>query len=192
MSKQVAAVVLAAGLSERFGETDKLLADAGGTTIIRKVAATVRAANVADIVAVTSAKPVEDALAEMDIRFVRNAVPTAGMGTSLACGANAVSETNDGLLVVLGDMPKLQTSTIDKLIRTFEKSAGKDIVVPVHDGRRGHPVLFGKKYLTQLRALSGDIGARDILRKYPTRVLAVTVDDPGVLFDVDSPDDLGR
>jgi molybdenum cofactor cytidylyltransferase len=74
----------------------------------------------------------------------------------------------------------------------LDPKGGHDIVVPVFDGKRGHPVLFAARYFTRLCALSGDTGARGILNAHPERVSAVPVDDPGTLLDVDTPEDLTK
>jgi molybdenum cofactor cytidylyltransferase len=70
---------------------------------------------------------------------------------------------------------------------------GRDgVVAPIHDGRRGHPVLFGGDWVPALRALDGDTGAQALIRQAGDRFTAVPVDDAGVLFDVDRPEDLAR
>jgi len=187
-----AAVILAAGRSQRFGEENKMLHLINGEPMIKRTVDAVLAAGLGDVVVVTGqdADAVERTLQGLPIRCVRNATPWAGMGTSLATGANAVSAGVQAMFVVLGDMPHLKTNTILNLLAAMDLQRGHDIIVPVHDGRRGHPVLFAKRYFTHLCALSGDTGARDILNKHPERVDAVNVDDPGTLIDIDTPDDV--
>lgn len=188
---QSAAVILAAGASKRFGDANKLLHMIDGTPMIRRTADAVIAAGVPEIVIVTGqqATEVEGALAGLPVRCVRNATPWDGMGTSLAVGANAVANDPQALFILLGDMPFLKPTTLTTLLAVLNPAIGHDIVVPVHDGRRGHPVLFTKFYFTRLRALSGDVGARHLLKNHPERVRAVPVDDPGTLIDIDTPDD---
>lgn len=190
----IAAIILAAGRSQRFGETNKMLHPIDGEPMIRHTARHVLAAGLGDVVVVTGhdADDVERALQGLDIRCARNATPWAGMGTSLATGANAIKPGADGMFVVLGDMPNLKGETILTLLQSLDPKGGHDIVVPVHDGKRGHPVLFAARYFTRLCALSGDTGARDILNAHPERVCAVPVDDPGTLLDVDTPEDLPK
>lgn len=190
--EKATAIVLAAGRSQRFGNENKLLHDFGGQPILRKTVESVLAAGLGDVVVVTGheADDVERALNGLDVKCVRNATPWAGMGTSLAVGASAVSEDAKAIMIVLGDMPSLTADTMRRLLDAFEPDAGQDIAVPVCDGRRGHPVVFGNRYLLKLRALSGDEGARSILQGAPERIQAVRVDDPGVLLDIDTPGDL--
>lgn len=189
---KVAGIVLAAGLSERFGSENKLLQAIDGLSIIRRTINLATEAGIGEIVVVTGhdADAVEADIADTAVTIVRNATPKAGMGTSLAAGANAVRSLPDAVIVMLGDMPFLSADTIGKITAAHAPGEGRDIVVPVHDGRRGHPVLFGAKYMPQLCALTGDTGARAILRNYPERVRAINVDDPGALRDIDTPEDL--
>lgn len=187
-----AAIVLAAGRSQRFGEENKLLHSINGTPMARITVENVLAAGLGQVVVVTGhdADEVERALNGLDVKCARNATPWAGMGNSLAVGANVVSEDVRAIAVVLADMPSLKSETIAMLIDKLDPTSGRDIVVPVFGDRRGHPVVFGQRYLGGLRALSGDQGARAVLSNAAEKVLAVAVDDPGVLKDVDTPDDL--
>lgn len=193
-AERAAAIVLAAGQSKRFGPGNKLLHLLDGTALVRHTVATVVEAGIQNVIVVTGddAESVKTALTDLPITFVHNATPWAGMGTSLAAGANAVDADMQAVFIVLGDMPMLQTSTIKKLLKAADNDDGHDIAVPVHDGRRGHPVLFGKRYLTKLRALNTDQGARAILHANPERIRAVSVDDPGTVTDIDTQDDLVR
>jgi molybdenum cofactor cytidylyltransferase len=112
-----------------------------------------------------------------------------GMGFSLAC---AVAETQDasGWLVALGDMPQVQAETTRAVLEALE--AGASIVIPCHGGRRGHPVGFSAEHRAALLALTGDEGARRVVGANTERVLELAVDDPGILADVDTPEDLQR
>ena len=107
---------------------------------------------------------------------------SAGMGDSIAA-AVAASAAADGWLVVLGDMPFIQSSTIERVIDALE-----DINVPLHAGQYGHPVAFAHAFGPALMALSGDRGAKPLFAEAQLR--EVWVDDPGVLWDVDVPERL--
>jgi len=89
-------------------------------------------------------------------------------------------------LVALGDMPHVAPSTLAALCDAL--AAGAPIVAPVHDGRRGNPVGFGRVHLDALLALEGDQGARRLLQTCP--VTEVTIQDPGIFLDIDTPADL--
>ncbi|WP_141719119.1 nucleotidyltransferase family protein [Pseudomonas poae] len=107
---------------------------------------------------------------------------SAGMGDSIAA-AVAGSASADGWLVVLGDMPFVQSATIERVIADLES-----INVPVHAGQRGHPVAFGRAFGPSLMALTGDRGAKPLFAR--AVVKQVVVDDAGVLWDVDVPQGL--
>lgn len=187
-----AVIVLAAGLSTRFGQGNKLLSLINGEPMIVHCSNIALRAGVSEVIVVTGheAPLIEKTLKDLPVKVIRNATPEAGMGTSLAAGANAIRSLPKIVIIMLGDMPLLKVETIQKLISNFTPETGHDIIVPVHDGRRGHPVLFSATYLPKLCALSGDTGARSILRDHPERVRAVNVDDPGTHYDIDTENDL--
>jgi molybdenum cofactor cytidylyltransferase len=110
------------------------------------------------------------------------------MGASLACG---IAETAgaDGWLIALADMPYIKESTFRSLVEALR--AGAELVAPVHAGQRGHPVGFSAMFRSELLALDGDRGARQLLTRHADRLVRCEIDDPGVLMDVDTPMDLG-
>jgi molybdenum cofactor cytidylyltransferase len=108
-----------------------------------------------------------------------------GMGASLAAGIEA-SDDAEGWIVALADMPRIATPTIEAVARALD--GGASIVAPFYQGQRGHPVGFGIEHRDALMALDGDTGARALLTSQ--RVMRLDVDDPGILRDVDTPEDL--
>jgi molybdenum cofactor cytidylyltransferase len=109
-----------------------------------------------------------------------------GMGVTLAQGIAACDDWS-ATLVALADMPFVRPQTVLHLARHVNENR---IVAPRYDGRRGHPVAFGRRYYPGLRALQGDRGAQQLLREHAEAVSWIDVDDPGVLVDVDTPEDL--
>ena len=95
----------------------------------------------------------------------------------------------DGWIVALADMPWIAPATVVHIRTALERGAG--LVAPFHHGQRGHPVGFGKNFRDELLACKGDRGARDILQAHARALANVDVDDPGVLRDVDTPQDIG-
>ncbi len=186
----VTAIVLAAGQGSRFraeagADQDKLLADCVGLDgVVRPVIEQVLV-NLPECVVkrwvVTSPDRVDVIrLAEAygcKVLLMRS----AGMGDSIAA-AVAASGPADGWLVVLGDMPFILSSSIERVIDGLGQGG---ISVPVQDGRYGHPVAFGQALGPGLMALTGDRGARPLFAQ--ANVCEVLVDDPGVLWDVDVP-----
>lgn len=185
------AIVLAAGQGTRFGG-GKLLAALNGRPLIASALRTALAAPVRQVfVAVGDDPDLRRAVAQESERLVLVPVADAaeGMGASLRTAAAQVPGDTTGVFVFLGDMPAIAPATTTILAQALD---GPDhIVAPSFEGRRGHPVLFGADWLPALRALSGDEGARAILQT-AQRLTLVAVEDPGVLLDVDRPEDLRR
>jgi len=186
------AIVLAAGLGTRFGG-GKLLAPFRGKPLIAwALNAAFESPAFSAVVAIGDDAALETAIrrldSDTDLRVVRVADPTRGMGTSLAAAARAVRADIDGVFVFLGDMPRVGPAVAPALIRALCGRNG--IAAPVHAGQRGHPVLFGGDWIPALQDLDGDVGAQALIRQAGDRLRLVETDDPGVLFDIDRPEDL--
>lgn len=186
------AIVLAAGRGARFGG-GKLLAPLNGQPLIAGALRAALAAPVRQVlVAVGDDLELHETIIGESERLLLVAVPDAaeGMGASLRTAAARVSDDAAGVFVFLGDMPAIAPTTIEILARALV--APDHVVAPVFEGQRGHPVLFGAAWLPALRGLSGDEGARGVLAKAGERLRLVSVQDPGVLLDIDRPEDLAR
>lgn len=187
--RAIAGVVLAAGRSLRARPANKLLADAGGAPMVRRVAETARAAGLDPVVVVTGfeADKIAAALAGLDVEFVHNENFAAGMGGSIGCGVAALPAGADGCVVLLADMPDVTPDTVAALARAFDAEAGKTICVPVVGGKRGNPVAFARAHFAQLRNISGDRGGKAVVEENSDHVAEVAVADAGVLADYDAP-----
>jgi molybdenum cofactor cytidylyltransferase len=124
------------------------------------------------------------------VRVLVNADADEGMGRSLSVGARALPPDTDAVVVGLADMPDVSSATINALVAAWRPLGPQGIVAPVFDGRRGHPVVLGAFYIPALCCLGGDRGARSILQEYADNLTLVDVNDPGVLIDIDVPEDL--
>ncbi|MFP5465121.1 MAG: NTP transferase domain-containing protein [Gammaproteobacteria bacterium] len=176
-------ILLAAGAGTRFGG-DKLLAPLHGRPLVLHAVDALRPA-VTEIIAVVRPgdQDLAAVLAQAGARVAVCDQAAAGMGHSLACGAQQVPLDCD-VLVALGDMPAVAPHTIARIIAAL--AAGATIAVPCHQGRRGHPVGFAGRLVPDLRSLTGDRGARHVLLENAASVQEIEVDDPGVLLDVDT------
>ncbi len=177
--KRFSAVVLAAGGSKRFG-ADKLSAEFDGKSIFRHVLDGLATLGFGEMLVVTRA-PLEG------VAHIVNPHPEEGMGRSLAIGVAALSPC-EAAFVVLADMPLVVPALYREMAAAL---SGYDIVVPVHDGQNGHPVLFASACFDDLRQLSGDHGARDLLRSGRYKVRHIEA-GAFILADVDTPEDLTR
>jgi len=186
---QVAGLVLAAGSSTRMGDANKLLLEVGGEAMVRRVARTGREAGLDPVVVVTGheAEEVARAVAGLGVDTVENARHVEGLSTSLAAGLAALPQGLDAAMVLLGDMPFVRPETVQALVAAHRPEAGASICVPVHQGKRGNPVLWARRHWPRMQAVEGDRGARALLLERAGEVVEVEVDDPGVLRDVDHP-----
>jgi len=100
----------------------------------------------------------------------------------------AFSESSDGFVIALADMPYIDSKTTAAIASKL--SEGASIVVPTYQGKRGHPVGFSAKFRAELESLHGDEGARSILKRYPEEIIFLECDDSGILADIDTPADL--
>ncbi len=187
----VAALILAAGSGRRMGGPNKLMAEIGGVSLIRHVAAAALASRALPPQVVTGHRSgeIEVALAGLDLTFVHNPDHAGGLSTSLRAGIAALGDDVDGAVILLADMPFVDDATIDRLIASFEASGRRAIVAPVHDGRRGNPVLWPRRFFSALMAVEGDKGARDLIAAHAAEVIEVAAGE-GVARDIDTPEAL--
>lgn len=188
----VAGILLAAGRSTRFGETNKLLAELEGTPIVRHSAQVLLdpATSLDRVVAVVGHEGDQVRAALPDgVRIVENPHYREGQASSVRVGLQAVHhEYLDAAVFALGDKPTIQPETVGLLVRAFQAELG-DPLAAAYEGRRGNPVLFGARHFDALATVDGDTGGRAILLHSDNGVLVAT-DDPGVVRDVDTQQDL--
>jgi molybdenum cofactor cytidylyltransferase len=191
--RALGAIVLAAGPSERFGADNKLLADIGGNALIRVTVGAIVGAGIPDVVVVTGSEEerIAAALDAFPLRFAHNANWRAGMGTSIAAGIAALRAQSEGAFVVPGDMPRLTSVLFLRLAAAFDGSSRGAIVFPADAaGEQRNPVLWPKRFFPELMTLSGQKGAKALLKAHSAECLAVLVEDTAILEDVDTQDDL--
>lgn len=184
---KIAAIILAAGVSQRFGAADKLQARLDNETVLSRSLAAYRGALPTRKIAVI--RPDENLAAICEaagFETLINHHADTGMGTSIATGIAALHEETHAL-IGLGDMPRLTPQTIELLCQAPIQAAG--IAIPTYRNRRGHPRLFTAAHFQDLAALTGDTGGRRIIERCQS-VMEIVVDDAGVLLDIDTQDQL--
>lgn len=196
-SNGYAAIVLAAGAGRRFGG-GKLLAPWRGAPLVQGAlrAALATPSDPVVVVTGTDASTVGEVCREAArrlggkgrLRLVHAADHAEGMGASLRTGVAALPPDTRGVFVFLGDMPDIPPAICSRLAAAVD--AGAPAAAPINGGRRGHPVLFSAGLLPDLALATGDAGAREVLSRLGDRLALVACDSPGVLFDVDRPEDL--
>jgi molybdenum cofactor cytidylyltransferase len=188
-NRNVVAIVLAAGRSTRMGGSNKLLAEIDGKKLARIPAEQALASKASEVIVVTGhqAELVEQALQGLNVRFVRNPDFAGGLASSVKAGIAAVPDKADGAVICLGDMPLISSEMIDRLIVSFAPDRGNLIAVPVSEGRRGNPVLWSRRFFSELMTLEGDVGARHLIAKHAEAVVEVPVDGESAFLDIDTP-----
>lgn len=182
-------MILAAGASRRMGRP-KALVKLGRRTILQHVLANLEASQLGEIVVVLGhrAQEILPTLRGTKSKIVINPKYAQGMSSSIRRGLSQVHPQARAVLIALGDQPYIPGEVIDLLLRRYAQG-DREIVVPTYHGRRGHPVIFGRIYWPELRALKGDVGGKALLRRHARDVLEVEVSVRGVLTDIDKPED---
>jgi molybdenum cofactor cytidylyltransferase len=203
---QVMGLLLAAGYSRRFG-SDKLAArvpgppDSAPQSVLQRSAQRLIAACPLSVAVVRHGSAHCATLHELGFDVVELDAPHPqarpqdepalgpGLGDSIAAGARRLIELRaSGCVLLLGDLPFVQTATVAAVRSAVE--AGASIAVACHQGQRGHPVGFAAQHLLSLTQLTGDEGARTLLQAHALQLQMCDVNDPGALRDIDRPEDL--
>ena len=189
---KITGILLAAGASRRMGSQNKLLSDLNGKTMIEVVATELINSKLSHIIVVTGheSEKIKAALTSLDLNFIHNHEYQRGLSTSLKTALEIIPKDTDGIIVCLGDMPLIKAMHIDKLIDAFNPIEGNSICVPVYGRKRGNPIVWSNEYLTQIRSIDGDIGAKNILDEHIEQITEVPMEENAVLFDIDTPEHL--
>ncbi|MFC1994271.1 molybdenum cofactor cytidylyltransferase [Chloroflexota bacterium] len=182
----VSAIILAAGESKRMGKP-KLLLRFGCSTILERTMDNLLNSNADEIIVVLGykAQEMKSLIANRPVTTAINPNYHKGMGTSIATGLRVISDRTQGVMLALADQPRVSSQIIDQIIKAFIGHS-KGITIPVNNGRRGHPVVFDIKYKSELLRLTGDIGGRAIIDRYPDDILEVDVNCACICTDIDT------
>jgi molybdenum cofactor cytidylyltransferase len=176
-----------------MGGRNKLLERIGDVPMVTGVLRTVLA--VADPVLVVTGhqrQEVQDELKVLPVDFVHNPRWEEGMSTSIAAGVGALAGRADGVLICLADMPEVQVEDLRELVHVFRVAPGPPpAIVPVHGNQQGNPVLWSARLFPELQSLTGDRGAKALLKDLGDRILRVPA-GAGVLLDADTPEAFAR
>lgn len=191
--RRVGAVVLAAGQSKRMGQ-QKMLLPWGETTIIRQVCQQICASPVHEVVVITSDndEAIRAQLEGLRLRVVNN--PRAAQGemlSSLQAGVDALWDSCEACLVILGDQPTIQPGTVNQILSAYTQGMGR-IIAPSFNKRRGHPLLIDRAFWQGLKDLPKNKAPRDLLKANENAIYHVEVDNDSVLRDIDTPDDYNQ
>lgn len=189
----VAAVVLAAGGSRRWGEGTKLLAPWDGRTVVEAAVDAARDAGLEPVVVVVGDRSEEvDGVLPPGVRAVHHPGWRAGRASSLAAGIRALADREgvDAAAVFLGDEPRVPASAVRAVLEAWREGEA-DAVRPLYGGEPGHPVVFGRRCFPELATLGGEDGVRRYLDEVSARVRTLRLEGPPPP-DVDTREDLRR
>lgn len=191
-ARPIAGVILAGGASRRMGTPKALLSIAGETFLDRLIG-----------LFVSMCEPLVVVLGHDSVRvrgglqgpsravFIINPDPNRGMLSSLQCGLAALPENTAGVIFTPVDFPTFHAATLVRIATTFHEG-GSDVVIPRYRGAKGHPVCVSSRIVRELLRLPSTAQARELIRDYRGHTRFVDVEDPGIVADVDTPDDYAK
>ena len=182
-----AGLILAAGESRRMG-SPKALLRYGEATFLDTLT-TLFGQRCAPVIVVLGSNAGEIRAASRPAKFVLNPDYALGMTTSLQCGLRAVPPDSDGILFTLVDHPAASPATLDALLAPIDAHHATLVRVPRYRAKRGHPIWFSPALIAEFLALPSDGPARDVVARYVDRTEYLDLDDPGIVADIDSPED---
>jgi len=185
----VAAVILAAGESARFGSPKQLL-EWEGRPLVTHTANTAWLAGLDPVIVVLGAmaEQITPALQGHPVRIVRNYRWHEGMSTSLSAGLSVLSPEIEAAVFLPVDQPLITTDLLCALVSHWQQTGARIVVPATQVGKRGNPVLFAREFFPELACLTGDVGGRAIFAKYADRLVYLPVSDANILVDVDTPE----
>jgi molybdenum cofactor cytidylyltransferase len=190
----IAAVLVAAGESQRMGASNKLLLPIDGVPMVRHTATRLLAAEPAELVVVVGheAARVADALAGLPIRWIDNADYQQGQAASVNVGLKALSDPGAAVMICLADMPWLASYDYRWLMHHYRHHCTLPIALPCHEDHRGNPVIISSEVRKQVLEGGASVSCRKFIDGHPELVQRVTVDHARYHRDIDTPADYQR
>jgi len=195
--KPTAGIILAAGMSKRFG-TPKQLVKIKGSYMIEHVIRASLDSNLHRVFVVLGHRQdkIYQAMAKNIKRFqnsryeiVSNRHYRQGMSSSVHAGLCSAGNAFGSVMFLLGDQPLVDSRLINLMLNRFYQS-DKNICAPLYKGKRGNPTIFSSKFFNLLLRIEGDSGGREIITAHPDDMLSIDTDSPACVYDIDTPDDL--
>lgn len=190
---KIAGIILAAGASKRMGAQNKLLLPIGDETVIKRTVRNYKQAALDPLFVVTGyeADEISEQIFELNVCVAHNPDFENGLASSLSRGITALGDHAeiDGALIGLGDMPFIESSHLEQIMKQFDPQHERSLVVPVYNGKRGNPVLWGARFFEEIAQLQGDVGARQLLERHADQVTVIEIENESVRTDIDTPAD---
>lgn len=186
---KIAAIVLAAGSSQRMGAENKLHLPIDGVPLLRHSLEILLASNIDEVIVVLghdqeSTRALVD---DLPLQLVYNQAHSSGQMTSVHCGLASLENSYDGVIIALGDQPALSVADINYLIEAYQNRSSGEVVVPTFTGERGNPIIISENCRADILAGTRNLGCRKFIEKNPELVCRVEMSNPGVVIDLDTP-----
>ena len=183
----IAGIILAAGASSRMG-TPKALLDYRGETFLNRLIRVL--GTVCDPVIVVLGYHEDEIRSQVNgrARFVINPDPSRGQLSSLQTGLAGVPADAEGVLFMPVDCPSAELSTVERIVDAFHAPENPLLVIPRHEGNRGHPVCARRELIEEFLALPAEGQAKEVVRRHTDRTVYLDTFDAGVLSDIDDPE----
>ena len=188
-AQEIWAIILAAGESVRMNGP-KLILPFGKTTILGSVIESIEKSEIEQIMVVLGSwkKEIESVIMDYSVNSCYNKEFKSGMLSSVICGLGALPVNTEAAMIFPGDQPGISPAVITSMLRAMnEKENG--IIIAVHNGRRGHPILIRKKLFKEVGKLNKNIGLRELLSKFQDEICEVVTDEKEILHDIDTLED---
>jgi len=188
----ISSILLAAGQSKRMSGENKLIKSVKGIPLIKCALNNILKSHVNEIIIVLGYQneTIEKLIDKTSrIKFVFNSNFESGIASSIIKGIKKLSKKTDSFFISLGDMPSINYDTYNQLIKC---NKNKKAIVPMFKGQQGNPVLFPKSFEEKLLSIQGDSGAKKILEINKKEVLYLEINDPGIIRDLDVPNDFNN
>lgn len=183
----IVGIILSAGESTRMGTLKQLL-PWGEKNILQQVLDNTSASRLEEILLILGYRA-ENITERINLssktHILINHEYKKGMSSSVKCGIENAPADAEAFMLLLGDQPFISVNIIDKLI-SYYHTVRHGIIIPVYDGRRGHPVIFDTQYKNELLLIS-DQGAKEVVNKHASDIYEVPVDSSNILVDIDTP-----
>lgn len=185
----ITGIILASGFSKRMGR-DKLLIEIDGEKIIERVIKACYKSKLDEIILIYRTEDIKEIGRKYSIKAIYNENAHLGQSEGLKLGVKA-SMNAESYMFLVGDQPFLTSEIINKLIEEYNQT-NSSIILPYYNGHRGMPMIISSIYRDELLNIVGDIGGRDIIKKNPSKIKKVHIEEEKMGIDIDTIDDLKR
>ena len=187
--KNIQAIILAAGESKRMGKP-KLLLPFGDTSILETVIANAGIPAIEKTLLILGAnhEAIGNQVRNYPVETVQNQQFREGMLSSVQCGLQAIPDSTDAVMVLLGDQPMIGSEIMNNMVNAYNNS-DQEIIVATCQGKRGHPILFGSRYFREVLDFTANNSLKDLLTAHPGDIGEMDTEDPEILRDIDTEQD---